>query len=234
MTSSFVIGKGTKVDIAMLPLGSKVEPKPATLTIGATPVAKDITAPATITLASALPADVVIPAGSFLGFKAPTTGKVVVVQLAEDAVAGDTDLAVGVIPEAIAAASVAQYPLRLSGRTSANIGRSGNRQESVDFDSGAYSTGLVSSISQTLELSGNYLPLDAGFATAEYAFSELREVFVAVELPRISDAYSKGKVYKGFASITDLPLEVPADGILSGSLSLALNGEMTVVPDVPA
>lgn len=235
MTSSFVIGKGAKVEIAMLPLGSKVEPTPITLTTGATATAKDTSAPGAITLASAIPAGKQpIPAGSFVGFKAPTTGKVVMVQILEDALAGDDELVVGVIPEEIAASSVAQYPLRLSGRTNANIGRSGNRVSSVDFDSGAFETGLTASISQTLECSGNYLPSDPGFATAEYAFTNLREVFVWVELPKISAAYSKGKIYKGSASITDLPLEVPADGILTGNISFAINGELVVVPDAPA
>ncbi len=235
MTTSFVIGKGTKVDIAMLPVGSKVEPTPQTLTTGATATAKDTTSPATITLAAAIAAGKeTIPAGSFLGFKDPLTGKVVMVQLTADAEAGDTDLTVNIIPEAIAANSVATYPLRLSGRTTANIGRTGNRIESTDFDSSGFSTGLTASIAQTLELSGSYLPNDPGFATAEVAFTQLREVYVWVELPKISAAYSKGKIYKGFASITDLPVEVPADGIISGNVSLALNGELVVVPDVPA
>lgn len=235
MTTSFVIGKGTKVDIAMLPVGSKTEPTPQTLTTGGTATVKDISSPATITLSAAIPnGKETIPSGSFLGFKDPLTGKVVMVQLTADAEAGDTDLTVNIIPEAIAANSVAVYPLRLSGRTTANIGRSGNRVSSVDFDSGAFETGLTASISQTLELSGNYLPSDPGFATAETAFTQLREVYVWVELPKISAAYSKGKIYKGFASITDLPVEVPADGILTGNISLALNGELVVVPDAPA
>lgn len=234
MTSSFVLGKGTKVDIAMLPVGSKTEPTPITLTTGATPTAKDTTPSATIALTTAIPTGKeTIPAGSFLGFKDPATGKVVMVQLTADAKAGDTNLTVDIIPEAIAPNSVAQYPLRLSGRTNANIGRSGNRIEATDFDSSGFSTGLTASISQTVECGGNYLPNDPGFRTAEHAFTNLREVYVWIELPKISDAYSKGKIYKGFASITDLPVEIPADGILTGNVSLAINGELFVVPDVP-
>lgn len=230
--TNFVIGKGTKVDIAMLPVGSTTEPKATTITL-AVQATKDIDGSATITV-PALAADVVIPAGSYLAFVAPTTGKSVLVQLTADAEATDTTLTVAAIPENIASGSVAVYPLRLAGRTAANIGRSGNRQSSVDFDSDGYSTGLTTSIEQTLELPGNWLPQDAGFATAEYAFTELREVFVWLELPKISSAYSKGRIYKGTASITDLPLEVSADGLITGNISLAFNGKPELVADAAA
>lgn len=230
--TKFVIGKGTKIDLSMLPVGSTTEPESTTITL-AVQAAKDIDGTATITV-PALATDVVIPAGSYLAFVAPTTGKSVLVQLTADADAGDTTLTVATIPETIASGSVATYPLRLSGRTAANIGRSGNRVSAVDFDSDGYATGLTTSIEQTLELPGNWLPQDAGFATAEYAFTELREVYVWLELPKISAAYSKGRIYKGTASITDLPLEVSADGLITGNISLAFNGKPDFVPDAAA
>lgn len=231
--TSFVIGKGSQVDFALLPVGSRVEPTPATLTIGSSAVAKDTTAPATVTITTALPSGVVIPAGSYLGFVAPTTGKTVVVQLATDAEAGDTDLDVVSIPEAIAASSVAKYPLRLSGRTAANIGRTGNRISAVDFDSDGYEDGLTASIAATVELPGNWLPSDAGFSTAEYAFEKLRESYIWVTLPKSSTAYSKGRVYKGACSITALPLAVPANGIITGNITIAVNGVLERVDEVP-
>lgn len=230
--TSFVIGKGTKVTIAMLPVGDRVEPVATTITLAAL-AAKDVTGGATITV-PALGAGVVIPAGSYLGFVVPTTGKTVLVQLTADAGAGDTSLEVEAIPEDIASGSVATYPLRLSGRTAANIGRSGNRVSAVDFDSDGYADGLTASIEQTLEVPGNWQPLDAGFATAEYAFTELRETYVWVELPRISSAYSAGRIYKGPCSITDLPLDVPADGIVTGNISITFNGKPDFVPDAAA
>lgn len=228
--TSFVIGKGTKVSIAMLPEGSRVEPTATTITLAAA-ASKDIVGGASITV-PALGAGVLIPNGSYLAFVAPTTGKSVLVQLTADADAGDTTLAVREIPEDIASGSVATYPLKLAGRTAANIGRSGNRVSAVDFDSDGYSDGLTASIEQTLELPGNWVPTDAGFATAEYAFTELRECYVILELPKISSAYSKGRIYKGAASITDLPLDVAADGVITGNISITFNGKPTLVPDV--
>jgi hypothetical protein len=83
--ANFVIGKGTKVRIALLPLGDQTEPLTATLTTGASPTVKDTSSPATITLSGAIGDGVKIPAGNYLSFKAPTTGKLVLVKLAADA-----------------------------------------------------------------------------------------------------------------------------------------------------
>lgn len=231
--ASFILGKGTQVEIAMLPVGGDTEPVRATITTTNSTSSKDIDGSATITLSAALASGVTIPTGSFLGFVAPTSGKTVLVQLTADAKAGDSTLTVATIPEDIAASSVAKYPLKLSARKTANIGRSGKRETSVDFESGGFETGLTSSISQKLDFDGNYLPGDAGFATAEYAFLNLREVYYWVTLPKSSDSYTTGKIYKGFASITDLPLDVPADGIISGKISVACNGAPVIVPEVP-
>lgn len=227
----FKLGKGTVCRVAMPPLGSTAFPDPLTLTTGATATAKGASA---ITLTPAIPANKQsIPAGSYLGFVAPTTGAVVVAQLTADLASGATTAAVVSLGEAIPASSVAVYPLRLSGRTGANIGRDGNRTEAIDFDSDGFASGLTSSISQTIELAGNYLPLDAGFLTMEYAFTALREIYFEIELTPVSAAYTKGKIYRGRASINSLPVEIPADGIITGNISLAVNGAMTIVPDVP-
>lgn len=230
--TSFVLGKGTKVEIALLPLGSRVEPKRTTVTLAAEAV-KDVTGGATIAI-PVLGAGVLIPAGSYLAFVAPTSGKTVIVQTTADAKEGDATLEVVSIPETIISESVANYPLRLSARTAANLGRTAQRTSSITFDDDGYSDGLASSIEQTLECPGNWLPLDAGFATAEYGFTELREIYMWLTLPKISDAYSKGRVYSGPGSITGLPLGIPADGVITGNISLTFNGKPNYEPDTAA
>jgi hypothetical protein len=232
--ASFVIGKGTIVEIALLPVGDETTPARVTLTTTNAVSAKDTTPPATITLSAAIGAGILIPAGTYLNFVAPTTGKEVLVQLTADAKTGDSALTVNTIPEAIAASSVATFPLRLRARTEANLDRKGNLTSAIDFDSDGYARGLTTSIEQTLSLPGNWLPLDAGFATAEYAFTELRPVYVWLTLPKISAAYSKGRVYHGPASITSLPLEVKADGVIGGNIELQFNGKPNYEPDTPA
>lgn len=224
MATSFVIGKGTKITAALLPEGDSTTPAIATLTTAGSATVKDTTSPATITLSAAIPSGKLIPAGTYLNFVAPTTGKEVLVQLLADAEAGDTSLSVDIIPEDIAASSVATFPLKVRGRTAANLGRTGNRVSQVDFDSDAYASGLTTSIEQTLSIPGNWLPNDAGFKTLEYAFTELREVYLWVELPKPSAAYSKGQVYHGACSITSLPIEIAADGVITGNIEVAFNG----------
>jgi hypothetical protein len=231
----FVIGKGTIVEIALLPVGSTTEPvRVPAITSDGTITAKDTASPATITLSAALGAGVLIAAGNYLGFKDPVTGKVVPVQLTADAKTGDTTLTVDIIPEAIAASSVASFPMRLSGRSKADLDRKGNRVTAVDFESSGYSSGSTVSIEQNIKLDGNWLPQDPGFATAEYAFGELREVYIWLTLPKISDAYSKGRVYHGPTSLTSLPLGIGAADVVTGNIEAAYNGRPSYNPDTPA
>lgn len=230
--TSFKIGQGTIAELALVPVGSDIEPVRTTITLAAA-ATKDTTAPATITV-PALASGVVIAAGNYLSFVAPTTGKSVLVQVTADAVASDTTLTVDSIPEDIVSGSVAVFPPKLAGRTAANLGRQGNRVTSVTFEDDGYESGLTTSIAQTLEFPGNWIPTDAGFATAEYAFSNLREIYLWLTLPKISSAYTKGRIYKGFASISNLPLETPANGIITGNISAAFNGKPGYVPDAAA
>jgi hypothetical protein len=232
-TTSFVIGKGTKVTIALPPLGSRVTPVEANLTTTNAVTPKDVDGAAGIILSAAIGAGILIPAGAYVNAKDQATGKEVLVQLKDDAKEGDANLSVISIPEPIAAGSVINYPLKLRGREAANLGRQGQRVSSVDFDSDGYSDGQTVSIEQTISVPGSWLPLDAGFATAEWAFNELREVYIWLELPRISAAYAKGRVYHGPASINNLPLDINAAGVIKGNIELTFNGKPNYDPDKP-
>lgn len=228
MATSFLIGKGTVVKIALLPIGSRVEP----IAVPNIEVAADADAGTdSISLKTALPENVLIPAGTSLKFRNPTTGDPFLSQLRQDAKAGDASLAVFALGEKIVTDSTSTYPLKLAARTAANLGRSGNRQESVNFDSDGYSDGLTTSITQTLSLPGNWLPSDDGFATAEYAFLELREVYVWLTMPKIKQAATKGRTYHGPASINSIPIDDSADGIVTGNIEVTFNGRPNYDPD---
>jgi hypothetical protein len=230
MAFSFVLGSNTIVKIAMLPLGTRVEPVTATPTVGgATAVAKGATS---ITLQSALPAGLTIPANSYLNYK-DATGKEVLIQLSQDGLGGSSALQIYSAPETIAVGASAEFPMRLRGRTNADIDRTGNRVTSITFDEFGYEDGLTTSISQGITANGNWSPLDAGYATTEYAFNEKRECWLILELPKPSDAYTKGRVYKGPGSITSAPLGVPADGIITGNLTMSFNGRPFIVNPIP-
>lgn len=229
MPQTFVLGSNTICKISMLPLGSRVEPVAATPTVSSGAVVKGAT---TITMTGPLAAGVIIPAGTYLNFK-DNAGKEVLIQLSADAVTGNTTLPVFATPEVITAGSTSEFPMKLRGRTNADIGRTGNRVSSVTFDEYGYSDGLTASIEQTVTANGNWSSLDAGYATTEFAFLEKRECWIIVELPKSSDAYIKGRIYKGPGSITSAPLAVPADGIITGNLEMAFGGKPFMINPVP-
>lgn len=224
MANNFVIGKGTKFSIQMLPDGDRTLPTPASMTLSAGAVAATA-GQATLTMTSALGSNVTIAAGNYIGWTNPTTGKVVPVQLKNTASQGQTTVVVNSVPEAIAASSTASVPLRLSGRTAANINRSGNDFTLVTFDSNSFQDGTTTSIEQTIECPGAYLPSDPAGATLEYAFLNLREVYFELELPKPNANYTRGRIYKGVCSITDLPLEVSAESAINLNATLAVRGE---------
>lgn len=222
----FVIGKGTVIEVAMLPSGIETEPTAvATLTV-TEPIAKGATS---ITPFTALGAGVNIPANSYLTWTAPTTGKEVLVQLTSTADTGDTSMAVSATPADIADNSTTSYPLRLKSRTAANLGRSATEVNSVDFDDDAWERGLTTSLSADLEVPGNWSQLDAAYNTLEYAFNNLRQIYFWLKTPAPNSDYSAGKIYKGVASITAMPLDIPANGIITGNISLKVNGPLVMV-----
>jgi hypothetical protein len=59
---------------------------------------------------------------------------------------------------------------------------------------------------------------------AEHWFNEgYQQLYFWMQLPNPRPTvYSKGKVYKGTGSITSMPLSAPADGIITGILTLPL------------
>lgn len=230
MANNVMKGKGTKIRVALLPEGSREEPVAANITSAASSTAAGTT---TITLTGTLGAGVLIPAGSYLPFIAPTTGKTVPVRLTADAEEGDSSLAVAAIPEAIAASSVAAFPTPLKGRTAANLSRSTTDVTRTDFDSDGYSDGTGTSLEQGLDIPGSYLPTDAGYLTLEYAQENLREVWIEYELPRPSALYSKGKIYKGVCSVMDLPLDNSAEGVIDSNGTLKWRGKPIKVDPVP-
>lgn len=227
MSKSFIIGRGTKVFIAMPGPDASVEPVAGTVTLGAA-----ATKGATSLTVTISPAGVLIPAGSYLQFVA-ANGKEVPVRVNAAATDTSTTLTVNAIPEDIPNGSVAAWPVLLRARETANVSRQGNRVNSFTFDNEGYEDGLTASITNGITANGNYLPLDAGYRMAEEAFLNLKEVYVWIQLPPPSSAYSSGAVYKGRASITSIPLDIPADNIVKANIEMAFNGKPTFLNPVP-
>lgn len=227
MANQFIIGRGTKVTIALLPLGVREEVVPQVITVGATEAAAAAT---TITVAPLTEPIFASPTSPvFLAFEDAVTGGERFVKVVANAADGATTLTVEALKRAIAPDSTSVYPVKLQARTSADLSTTSNDVTSTTFDSGGYVDGIVASIGYGLSCPGNFLQLDAGFRTAFFAFNEFREVWIALEMPNPGAGYTKGYVFKGAASVTDCPISDPADGVVSANVSLAMRGKLTIV-----
>ncbi|MEH2070010.1 MAG: hypothetical protein V7K47_17925 [Nostoc sp.] len=230
MTQAIQKSKGTKLYLALLPVGVRAKPTDQTLTTSGASNAAIPKAATSIPLETALLG--LIPKGQWLLFK-DADGVERLAQLSADAVVGATALTVFPLPEAIADAAVAEFPVRIQARSGASVARSANLQSSITFDSGSEHDGTTTSRERGLSAAGNYLYYDAGLRTAEYAYENDQEVWVRRVLPPPSDAYSAGKVTEGPAAITSIPDEVPADGFVSQSLEVAYLGYCSEVQPKP-
>ncbi|MEH2467852.1 hypothetical protein [Nostoc sp.] len=221
MSQAIQKSKGTKLYLALLPTGVRAKPVDQTLTTSGASnaaIAKGVTS-----IPLEQPVTGLIPKGQWLLFK-DTDGVERLAQLSADATVGATALAVYTLPEAIADAAVAEFPVRIQARSGASVGRSANLQSSITFDSGSERDGTTTSRERSLSAGGNYLYYDAGLRTAEYAYENDQEVWVRRVLPPPSDAYSAGKLTEGPSAITSIPDEVPADGFVSQNLEVAFLG----------
>jgi hypothetical protein len=223
MSQAIQKSQNTKLLLALLPLGVRVQPVTQTLTIDTTggtntPVAKGAVAiPLTVALTG------LISQGQWLLFT-DSTGIERVAQLSADAPVGATSLAVNALPEAIADGATAPFPVAIQARTGASVSRSANLQTTVTFDSGAERDGTTIVRERNLSAAGNYLYYDAGLRTAEYAFENDQEVWVTRILPPPSNAYTTGKITQGPAAVTSIPDETPASGFITQNLEIAFLG----------
>lgn len=224
-SNPFVIGRGSEVTVALLPKGSRAEIVPQTITLGAA-AAANATSLTVAALTRPLLASAADPV--FLSFVDALDQTDRFIKITSPANSGATSLTITALKKAMADASTAHYPAKLQARTSASINSNANNIDSITFDSSGYGDGVVSQVSFTVSCPGNYLPLDAGFRTCLFAFQEFREVWLTVKTP-VPEGYTSGYVYKGAASVTNCPLEIPADGLISCNLEFSWRGKIEIV-----
>ena len=224
-SNPFIIGRGSEVTVALLPKDSRAEIVPQTITLGAAAAAaaSSLTVAA---LASPLLASATDPL--FLSFIDALDETDRFVKVTAPAADGATSLTVAALKKALATASTAQYPARLQARTSASISTNANDVTSTTFDTGAYEDGVVTQIGYGVSCPGNFLSLDAGFRTCFHAFNELREVWLTIKLP-VPEGYTNGYIFKGAAAVTNCPIEIPADNIITASIDFKYRGKLQIV-----
>lgn len=224
------LGTGTVIRLALLPKGVTARPTPEEITL-AVEAAKDITGGASITI-PALGAGVSIPVNAYLPFEAPN-GQVVTVKVTEAAVEADTTLAVAAIPRAIAAGSVAAWPAELQIRTGVDLDRSSNEVTYTTLKS-AFEQRVGVSIATSLSIPGFYNTNDAAYKMAEFAQANQYFVYVEVEYPNQDpETFSTGDIVRGVCSVTGLPKNAPADGLISADMNLGFAGQPEFVDAAP-
>lgn len=179
---------------------------------------------------TALPAGAYILSGTYHTLEA-ASGIQVLTQTRALVEGAATVIPVNATPAAIAASSTGGSPFTLKGRSTANLNRTGNRVTAASFDDGLYLSGLTSNINAEFALNGTWSPKNDGFRNAEYFFGEgLQQFWGILQLPNPdSSQYTTGPIYKGPISITGVPLDVPADNLITANITAAFNGKPILV-----
>lgn len=221
----FQIGRGSEVTVALLPVGSRSEVPEQTVTLNGAAAALASTLTVTA-LAEPIAASPTSPI--FLSFVDALDEADRFVKVVAPAAAGDTLLTIEPLKRAISDASTAVHPVKLQARTSADINSSSNDVTTTVFETGGFNDGIISSVGYTISSPGNFLPLDAGYRTCLFAFNSFRELWLSLKLPSPGQGYTTGYIYRGVASVSNIPTTVPADGIISANLDFTIRGELQI------
>jgi hypothetical protein len=215
-------GDKIKVFVALLPLGSRVEPVDVTVTTGTGGITNGST---TITVAALSGA---IAAGTPLLFSNAGGGKLQT-YLAADAAAGATVLTVETTTGSLTGTCTASYvaKLRLAGGTSTGAKITNSTTESLVFeDQQGYDDSIVTKANWEIPWTANLLSDDDSYRRIYYAASKGtsgREVFIWQYDPPPA-GYTTGDGLKGACIVGDLSKDLKSDSIVSFSTTFKGNG----------
>lgn len=106
--------------------------------------------------------------------------------------------------------------------TSTGVNISSSDTTTKTFDSGMWEDGAVTGLGWSVPFSNNWKDGDAGLDIVETAALAGTEVYVRVKLPHST------KIRGGAASVMNLQLGDPADGIITGSFELKGRGGLVI------
>ena len=229
MGKKFQTGAGDKVKVyvALLPLGSRVEPVDVTVTTGS----GGITAASNTITVAALSGP--IAAGTPLLFTNGGGGKLLT-YLATDAVAGATSLAVETTTGSLAGTCTASYvaKLRLAGGTSTGAKIGNSTTESLVFeDQQGYEDGVVTKANWEIPWTANLLADDDSYRRIYYAASNGtsgREVYVWQYDPPPVGA-TTGDGLKGACIVGDFSKDFKSDAIVTFQTTFKGQGSPTFI-----
>lgn len=226
-------GEGTRIWVAPVPC-SLIAPQSGTFTVAVGGAdAGDTSIPITAAAFLTRP-EVTSP---FLLFKDSVTGEETLVEVDGDITAGATSITTKPLPKAITAASTAEWPTKLGGRSTVNNNSEDDEVELENLDNDGWRDYAKTSLGQTISTTGMFMNLDAGYmnvkkARLQYQIGAPGKVYLKVAYPTPScpgdTAYTSGFVYEGIATITSDPIESSSKGIIMGNIDFKYCGAVTV------
>ncbi len=108
---------------------------------------------------------------------------------------------------------------KLGGQRGATLNRSGETIESTTKDSDSWREYLAGFKEWSLDCDGTVVVDDEAYDTLEDAFDDKKAIHARIKMP-------SGKEYEGNVIITDFPIELPYDDLVTYSLSLTGTGKL--------
>lgn len=220
----FQVGTGGNIKIYIAGLAQGATTAPTTLSETVTLSAAVTLNDTSITITAGL--SELLPKGSILTFADGTNKSVIV---SADAAAGATTINIIASPHAtiaISSTATANYKILLTGTTDVSPDISSNTEQSVvHSDALGFQNKAVTSQNMTIPITANLLADDSGTnVLAEFAINAVtREVWFWVEEPAPA-LYTTGNVTDGRALVTNYSKALPADGILTYTATLDVQG----------
>lgn len=220
------IGRGTKIRVAPLNGCDRVFPEATVFSIT---TASDVSdTDLTVSIAPAITKAIKAPI--WLVFT-DTTGKEDLVKVTSDIPVGATSLTVVATKRAIASGATAPYPVTLRNRTNANLTSDDSQSDIMSFDNAGWKDSITTLLGNGVSANGYFSSNDPGFRTVKHCRDNFKELYVELELPKpgCDNTYTKGYIFKGFAGVNGVPIEIPADNIINCNLEFKYRGPVTTV-----
>ncbi|MBD2005616.1 MULTISPECIES: hypothetical protein [Cyanophyceae] len=223
----YEVGRGTKVRVAVLNDCDRVFPESTVFTVATTAVLANATS-ITVTVAPATTR--IIKAPVWLLFE-DATGKQVPVKVTADIAAGATTLTILAPKRGIAIGATAPYPVLLRNRTNANLTSDDAQQDVMTFDNDGWKDQITTMLGNGVSANGYFSSTDPGLKSIMFARENFKELYLELELPKpgCDNTYTKGFVFRGFAGVQGVPIEIPSDNIMNCNLEFKFRGPVTTV-----
>jgi hypothetical protein len=224
--NSFQIGRGTVVEYAAA-TPSCQEPGRAVITLTALEAVSAL--PASIAIAAITEPNFYVPTGDWLEVEDEATGIVVLVQLAQPLITGDTNIDVVSVDQAITASSTITYPPVLKRRTGASIEDNGTMVNSFAFEDGGYEVAANTTREVPVSLPGDYSGSSAAYRNFRNSARAGRKGYLWVTDPLIDESYNTGETFKGVIVIGNVPKNISSTEITKSDLTCKFIGGYDIV-----